>query len=207
MSKPSWEFIQALVLRYKPVNLDVVPLYILLLGAFAPALWLMVRKPTLTLAGSAAPYFAARHFGWNLPAAPSGPWYFNPFTWQLLFFLGAWIALGGAKAIQLIIRTRATFWLAIAYIIFAFVVTIAIRAPDLGGLIPHWMLEPFDPNDKTNLAPYPAVHLTALPVVVTRFLPVDSPILQWRSLAPLIRCGQHSLPVFCLGIALSCCAP
>jgi hypothetical protein len=206
ISKPLWQFSQTLALRYKPVNLDVLPLYILLLGAFAPALWLMVRKPNWTLAGSLVLYVAARHFGWNLPASPSGLWYFNPFTWQLLFFLGAWIALGGSSAIQLIIRTRAAFWLAIAYIIFAFVVTIAIRAPDLGGLIPHWMLEPFDPNDKTNLAPYRVVHLIALAVVVTRFLPVDSPILQWRSLAPLIQCGQHSLPVFCLGIVLSFCA-
>jgi hypothetical protein len=206
MNMPFREFIQALALRYKPVNLDVLPLYILLLGAFAPALWLMVRKPTLTLAGSLVLYFAARHFGWNLPASPSGLWYFNPFAWQLLFFLGAWIALGGAKAIQSIIRTRAAFWLAIAYIIVAFVATIAIRAPDLGGLIPHWMLEPFDPNDKTNLAPYRVVHLVALAVVVTRLLPVDSPILQWRSLVPLIQCGRNSLPVFCLGIVLSFCA-
>jgi hypothetical protein len=106
ISKPLWQFSQTLALRYKPVNLDVLPLYILLLGAFAPALWLMVRKPTLTLAGSLVLYFAARHFGWNLPASPSGLWYFNPFAWQLLFFLGAWIALGGAKAIQSIIRTR-----------------------------------------------------------------------------------------------------
>ncbi|MEH2478070.1 hypothetical protein V1282_001427 [Nitrobacteraceae bacterium AZCC 2146] len=206
ISKPLWQLSQTLALRYKPVNLDVLPLYILLLGAFAPALWLMVRKPTLTLVGSLVLYFATRHFGWNLPASPSGLWYFNPFTWQLLFFLGAWIALGGAKAIQSIIRTRAAFWLAIAYIIFAFVVTIAIRAPDLVGLIPHWMLEPFDPNDKTNLAPYRVVHLIALAVVVTRLLPVDSPILQWRALAPLIQCGRNSLPVFCLGIVLSFCA-
>src|SRR5216684_3368095 len=131
ISMPLREFIQALALRYRPVNLDVLPLYILLLGAFAPALWLMVRKPTLTLAGSLVLYFAARHFGWNLPASPSGVWYFNPFTWQLLFFLGAWIALGGAKAIQSVVRTRAAFWLAIVYIIFALVVTIAIRVPDL----------------------------------------------------------------------------
>jgi hypothetical protein len=40
MNMPFREFIQALALRYKPVNLDVLPLYILLLGAFAPALWL-----------------------------------------------------------------------------------------------------------------------------------------------------------------------
>lgn len=206
MNMPFREFIQALALRYKPVNLDVLPLYILLLGAFAPALWLMVRKPNWTLAGSLVLYVAARHFGWNLPASPSGLWYFNPFTWQLLFFLGAWIALGGSSVIQSIVRTRAAFWLAIAYIIFAFVVTIAIRAPDLGGLIPHWMLEPFDPNDKTNLAPYRVVHLIALAVVVRRLLPVDSPILQWRSLVPLIQCGRNSLPVFCLGIVLSFCA-
>src|SRR5258708_21546645 len=52
ISKPLWEFFQALALRYRPVNLDVLPLYILLLGTFAPALWLMVRNPTLVLAGS-----------------------------------------------------------------------------------------------------------------------------------------------------------
>jgi hypothetical protein len=46
----------------------------------------------------------------------------------------------------------------------------------------------------------------ALAIVVTRFLPADSPILQWRSLAPLIKCGQNSLQVFCIGIVLSFCA-
>src|SRR5258708_1777518 len=172
MNMPFREFVQALALRYKPVNLDVLPLYILLLGAFAPALWLMVRKPNWTLAGSLFLYAAARHFGWNLAASPSGRWYFNPFAWQLLFFLGAWIALGGSRAIQSLVRTRAALWLAIAYIIFAFVVMMAISVPDLGGLVPHWILQPFDPNDKTNLAPYRVVHLIALAVVVTRLLPM-----------------------------------
>ena len=202
MSMPLREFIQALALRYRPVNLDVLPLYILLLGTFAPALWLMIRQPSLTLMGSMAVYFAGRHFGWNLAASPSGFWYFNPFTWQLLFFLGAWIALGGAEAIQSVIRTRTVFWLAITYLAFACVVTMAINDPDLGSLLPHWMLAPFDPNDKTNLAPYRVVHLIALAVVVTRFLRVDSPMLQWRSLAPLIVCGRNSLQVFASG---SCC--
>jgi hypothetical protein len=206
MSKPLWEFIQALVLRYKPVNLDVLPLYILLLATFAPALWLMVRKPTLVLAGSMVVYLAGRNFGWNLAASPSGFWYFNPFAWQLLFFLGAWTALGGAQAIQSIIRTKAVFCLAITYIVFAFVVTMATHATDLANLLPDWILAPFDPNDKTNLAPYRVLHLIALVVVVTRFLAADSPILQWRSLAPLIKCGQHSLEVFCIGIVLSFCA-
>ncbi|HEY0425450.1 MAG TPA: OpgC domain-containing protein, partial [Rhodopila sp.] len=98
MSKPIWEFIQALMLRYKPVNLDVLPLYILLLATFAPVLWLMVRKPTLALVCSMTVYFAGRHFGWNLSGSPAGLWYFNPFAWQLLFVLGAWIAVGGAQS-------------------------------------------------------------------------------------------------------------
>jgi hypothetical protein len=206
MSHPLWELSQALLLRYRPVNLDVLPLYILLLGTFAPALWLMVRKPTLTLAGSLVLYLAARHFGWNLAASPSGLWYFNPFAWQLLFFLGAWIALSGAQAIQTVIRTRAVFYLAVTFIIFAFVVTMAGHSAVLGNVLPHWILKPFNPNDKTNLAPYRVVHLIAIAVVVTRCLAADSPILQWRLSAPAIKCGQNSLEVFCIGIVLSFCA-
>ena len=206
LNMPFRESIQALVLRYRPVNLDVLPLYILLLGAFAPALWLMVRKPNWILAGSFVVYLAGRHFGWNLAASPSGSWYFNPFAWQLLFVLGAWTALGGARALQPMLGTRTAFRLAIGYLLFAFVVTTAIRSPDLGGLVSHWILQPFDPNDKTNLAPYRVLHFIALAVVVTRFLPLDSPILQWRALAPLIQCGRKSLLVFCTGIVLSFCA-
>ncbi len=203
---PFRESIQALALRYRPVNLDVLPLYILLLGAFAPALWLMVRRPNWILAGSILLYLGGRHFGWNLAASPSGFWYFNPFAWQLLFVLGAWTALGGARAVEPILATRTAFRLAMAYLLFGFAVTTAIRFPDLGGLVPHWILIPFDPNDKTNLAPYRVVHFIALAVVVTRFLPLDSPILQWRALAPLIQCGRKSLQVFCTGIVLSFCA-
>src|SRR5882757_10690637 len=166
----------------------------------------MVRKPNWILAGSIVVYFAGRHFGWNLATSPSGVWYFNPFAWQLLFVLGAWTALGGARTVQPILGTRTAFRLAIAYLMFGFVVTTVVRFPDLGGLVPHWILQPFDPNDKTNLAPYRVVHFIALAVVVTRFLPPDSPTLKWRALAPLIRCGRYSLEVFCTGIVLSFCA-
>jgi len=211
ISKPLWEFFQTLALRYRPVNLDVLPLYILLLGTFAPALWLMVRKPTLILICSIAVYLAGRHFGLNLSASRSAVWYFNPFAWQLLFFLGAWVALGGAQPVQSIVRSRTVFRLAVAYLVFALVVTTAINAsqlqlPHLGNLLPSWMLAPFDPNDKTNLAPYRIAHLIALAIVATRLLPADSRILKWRSLAPPIKCGQNSLPVFCTGIVLSFCA-
>ena len=34
---------QGLLLKYKPLNLDVLPLYVVLMGVFAPVLWLMLR--------------------------------------------------------------------------------------------------------------------------------------------------------------------
>src|SRR6266699_2613413 len=80
---------EGLILKFKPVNMDVLPLYIVLIACFPPVLWMMTRRRTLTLALSVTLYFAARHFDWNLPSYPSGGWYFNPFCWQLLFVLGA----------------------------------------------------------------------------------------------------------------------
>src|SRR4030088_803933 len=87
---------QGLLLKFKPVNLDVLPLYIVLMGFFPPVLWLMLRQPDLTMLASIALWLAARWFGWNLAAYPGGTWYFNPFCWQLLFVFGSWCALGGA---------------------------------------------------------------------------------------------------------------
>jgi len=36
---------QGLLLKFKPVNLDVLPLYIALMGLFPPVLWMMLRQP------------------------------------------------------------------------------------------------------------------------------------------------------------------
>jgi hypothetical protein len=89
-----------LMLASRPLNLDILQLYIILMAFFPPVLWLMLRKPDLTVAGSVALYFAARAFEWNLRSFPEGNWYFNPFCWQLLFVFGAWLALGGTCSIS-----------------------------------------------------------------------------------------------------------
>ena len=69
----------------------------------------MLRHRNWVMAGSVLLYFAARQFGWNLPSYPSGVWYFNPFAWQLLFVLGAWLALGGANTLHFLVRSRTVF--------------------------------------------------------------------------------------------------
>src|SRR5258708_21042429 len=54
--KPIWEFVQTLALRYRPVHLDVLPLYILLLCTSAPPFWLIIPKRSLILACSIIVY-------------------------------------------------------------------------------------------------------------------------------------------------------
>ena len=192
-----------LLLKSRPLNLDVLQLYITLMAFFPPVLWMMLRKPDLTMAGSVALYVAARAFDWNLRSFPDGNWYFNPFCWQLLFVFGAWLALGGIMKCRSILGSRSLLYLGIAYLAFALVMTMAGRFPEFGRMLPPWLFDAFNPNDKINLAPYRALHIIVAAFVVTRFVSKDWPGLDWRIFRPLIVCGEQSIAVFCLGVFLS----
>lgn len=200
---PMRTLIYGLLLESRPLNLDILQLYIVLVVFFPPVLWLMLRKPDLALAGSAALYFVARAFDWNLRSLPDGDWYFNPFCWQLLFVLGAWFALGGMEKCRSLLKSSILFYLAIAYLSFALVMTMAGRFAEFGAMFPAWLIDAFNPNDRVNLAPYRVLHFLAAAFVVMRFMPKDWPGLEWRIFRPLIECGQQSLAVFCLGVFLS----
>ena len=194
---------QGLLLKFKPLNLDVLPLYIVLMALFPPVLWMMLRRPDMTMLGSFALYFAARHFGWNLPGFPAGTWYFNPFCWQLLFVFGSWCALGGAAKSRSVINSQPALYFCLAYLVFAMVMTIAGKFPSFGAMFPQWLFDAFNPNDKTNLAPYRFLHFVVIVMLVIRFVPKDWPGLEWRIFDPVVVCGQQSLAVFCVGVFLS----
>lgn len=203
MDHPVEILTHAIVLSFKPVNLDVLPLYIVLMAVFPFVLWLMLYRPDAVMAGSLALYFAARHYHWDLPSYPTGVWYFDPFTWHLLFMLGAWLALGGAARLAAVAHSRWSLWLSIAFLVFAFAMTLSEPVPALRVLFPEGLRAVFIPNDKTYLAPYRVAHLAALIVLVVHFMPIDWRGLNWPGFAPLIKCGQHSLEVFCVGVYLS----
>lgn len=194
---------QGLLLRFKPLNLDVLPLYIVLMGFFPPVLWALLRWPNWVMAASFALYFAARFFGWNFSAYPAGTWYFNPYCWQLLFVFGAWFALGGARESKLLIRSRWLVILGVLYLLFSLAMTMAGRFPQFGALFPDWLVSTFNPNDKTNLAPYRFLHFVVIAFLATRFVRKDWPGLEWKIFDPLVKCGQQSLQVFCVGVFLS----
>src|SRR5256885_3023921 len=195
---------QALSLRYKPVNLDVLPLYISLVLASALILWCLVRRPNWTLLGSAVLYVLARWFDWNFASYPPGTtWYFNPFAWQLLFIFAAWCGVGGAARLQFLIRSRVVLALAVAWILFALLIVMTWHVPFLESLVPKWMIKAIYPIDKTDLDMLRLTHFLALAIVVTRYLPRHWAPLTSKWLRPLILCGQHSLPIFCFGVFLS----
>jgi hypothetical protein len=203
LKQPDITIFQALLLKFKPVNMDVLPLYIVLLLVFPPVLLLLLRAPNVALAGSAIVYAFAWKLDWNLSAYPNGVWFFNPFAWQLLFVFGAWCALGGAGRLAGVLRSRGILVVAIVYLVFAFFITLTWRFEDLDRFVPGWLKDWMYPIDKTNLDVLRFAHFLALAAVTVHFVPRDWPALKSPILWPAIVCGQHSLEIFCLGVFLA----
>ncbi len=203
LQNPDVTIVQALLLKFKPVNMDVLPLYIVLLAGFPPMLWLLLRSPSFALATSALLYALSWYFGWNIAAYPKGVWLFNPFAWQLLFTFGAWCALGGARRLARWLNSPVVVGLAFAYLVFAFFIVMTWYVPWLGFYVPKVVGDVIYPISKTNLDVLRILHFFALAVITVWLVPRTWPALKSPVFWPAIVCGQHSLETFCLGVFLS----
>jgi hypothetical protein len=203
LRQPDVIVVQALLLTFKPVNMDILPVYILLLIGFPPLLWLLLRSPTAALVVSVVLYALADRLHWNVPAYPTGYWTINPYCWQLIFVFGAWCALYGAAQLSAAIRSPVTIWFAAGYLVFAFAIVMTWYFPQLGAYTPRWLHAFLYPIDKTNLDVLRFAHFLALAVIVVNMVPREWHGWQWRTMRPIIVCGEHSLEIFCLGIFLS----
>jgi hypothetical protein len=203
LKQPDVTIVQALLLKFRPVNMDVLPLYIVLMLFLPLILWMMERKPDVTLGLSVLLYAATWEFDLYLTAYPNGFWAFNPFAWQLLFVFGAWCALDGARRMSRILISPVTMWICLVYLFAAFCVTLTWYLPQLPHLIPRQVEQWMYPINKTDLDVLRFAHFLALAAITVRFLPKDWPGLKSPWLRPLILCGQHSLEIFCLGVFLA----
>ena len=201
LEHPGAALAHALMLQYRPLNTDVLPVFVLLHLLFAPLLWLLLRAPNVTLGASLLLYALVHVFGWSVPGWPNGHWAFNPLAWQLLVVLGAWWMIE-SKRVRPWVTSR-TVVLAVLYLLFSMVIALSSRIKVLEALIPQALEPLFYPLDKSNLHPLRLLHFLAIAVLTAWFVPRNWRGLMTPVMRGAIRCGQNSLPIFCFGVLLA----
>ncbi|MDA9413930.1 membrane protein [Bradyrhizobium sp. CCBAU 25360] len=199
LERPGATLAHAAILQYRPVNTDVLPVFMIFHVLFAPLLWLLLRAPNLTLGMSLLLYALVHIFGWRVSAWPNGVWFFNPLAWQLLIVLGAWCVIEGEK-FRPWMMSRLALVLAVLYLVFGLVLA---RSWSIEPLVSQSLTDLSFPLDKSNLSPMRLLHFVAFAIVALRFISRD-----WEGLStPVLRCakccGENSLPIYCLGVLLA----
>ena len=206
--QPYLALLQALLLRFQPAFLDILPLYIVMLLLLVPALPLL-RRPGLLLGLSGLLYGMVRLLDLNLPNWTGGGWFFNPLAWQLLFFTGALLGYtplrAGRRGPAPVVPFRA--WLVAAAV---GVLLIGSAIVLVGDYQEQWLAE-LPPGlaallttiDKTGLHPFRLLSMLALAYLLGHAVPRGAAWIRGRLAAPFVLMGQHGLPVFCAGIFLA----
>lgn len=202
-ANPGTAVVRILLLQYMPVNTDVLPTFVLLHGGFPALLWLLNRAPSATLAGSFLLYLAAHLLDWDLPAWPHGEWYFNPLAWQVLFVFGAWYATANANGLASFVQSNTAMALAVLYLAFSFTVVLSWHFRALEVLLPQEFMKLIYPIDKSSLSPLRLFHFLALAAMTARLLRHDWHGLMTPGMMAMIRCGENSLPIYCLSVPLA----
>ena len=190
--------LQALLLRFQPSLLNILPLYVMLLLIFAVTLPLL-RRPLLLLGASFALYVVTRATGLNFQSWIAGEvWFFDPFAWQFLFMIGAVLSYAPPRWP----RVRWPFDVLSVTILTAGIVVIWVIDvhPRLLGAMPGWVIRYVITEDKTGLHPFRLLSILSLTWLVARTVPRGAAWLDSRLASPFVLMGQNSLPVFCFGI-------
>jgi hypothetical protein len=187
-----------LALLYQPTFMDILPLFVFCMLLLAPFLWLLDRFGDRALLAPFGLYAATHLLGLAPPGLGGTHITFDPFAWQVLFLLGAWVGrralLGGAP----LPRHPALFLLAAAVL----AVGLWVKAGHHGWIAaPSELVEAL--AEKGTLGPLRLAHALALAWLVAVLVPRDAPWMHGLVPRVLAIIGQHSLHVFCLGLFLS----
>ncbi len=209
LADPAAAATAVMTLTFLPNYLDILPLYVVILGMLPLVLIGLRVHWALPLGGSLATYTAAQLTGWNLPNMQSSAvWFFNPLAWQFLFVLGVTMAhlSSTGRLDRLFARTglvRTVTWAAAIYAAFSFVSVAPWRQiPALANTLlidPAWL----PVADKTNLSPLRLVDALAKAWLAAILIPRTGPWLSAAPIRALSMMGRQSLPVFVLGTLLS----
>ncbi len=196
---PYRSLLEALLLRFQPSLLNILPLYIALLVFLAATIWLL-PWPRVLFGVSFAVYLLVRFTSLNLDAWDQDGWFFDPMAWQFLFFIGVLLACAPMRPPK---GSRLLDVGAIFVVVLGMIVTMVIEPhPRWLEWVTRSVLGPLVTEDKTGLYPFRLISILALTWLCVRSIPFDAAWLRGHLAAPLVLAGQNSLPVFCSGIVI-----
>ena len=107
------------------------------------------------------------------------------------------------KRLRSCVTSRTALVLAALYLAFSLIIALSRSIKPLEPLIPQTLTNLVFPADKSNLSPLRVLHLLALAILAANLAPHT-----WRGpRTPLMRiatrCGENSLPIYCLGVLLA----
>jgi hypothetical protein len=202
LESPRQAVTAALTLRYLPTYLDILPLYLVLLGIAPLLIYLVKRDYRLALLLSTLLYAVVWMTGFNLQAGEHAKgWYFNPFAWQLLYTVGMVVIHVSKTAPEAMPWKKRWLGLALAFIVFGVISAAPWKTAGVAmfDLPLHWW-----PANKTFLAPLRVLNVLALLYVFAFFVPAQASMFRSPFAAPFLSCGRHSLSVYGVGVVLSC---
>src|SRR5690242_11296674 len=173
--------LQALLLRYQPAYLDILPAYVAFFIVLPFGLVLLRRNVWVALGLSFALYLSVQIWGWTPVSANGEPWFFNPFAWQFLFTLGAAFGSGGLTRLMPLLETRWALWLAALIAVPAAAITASNALHDFIAFVPALPAGSLQ-VDKASMQYLRVVDFLALALIARRFLP-SSAVLAENALA------------------------
>ena len=204
---PGWMFAHFLTLTYVPNYFDILPMYLTLLAMIPIVAAIAAWSRVLAGAVCVLVWIAAGLHFLDLPAEPwsDRTWFFNPFSWQLVFFTGYAFGRGWLRA------PAPRAWLVVAAT--ALIVLSVPLSCQVGfncyagwGHLP-WLgdLQSGLANfaEKTHLGPLRYLHFMTLAYVGSVIAGEGGRNLRGGLARVFQKTGRETLPVFLLSLVLA----
>lgn len=193
--------LELMTLGFTPAFLDILPMYLVLLGMIPAMMMLAKLSRVLPLLAMGGLWLAVQLYGINLPGGqmPGALWFFNPFAWQAVFFTGFAFGMKWLPVPRL--ERGALFWCCVAVLVLSVPVNFWVFTENVSllGEIHDWFVPPV--NGKTDLALPLYLHFLASAYVALVLVePVKARLADFH---PVILVGQQALATFMASIILA----